>query len=154
MVPVAGCLPTRLGNPPIGAVHVLARTAFPVARTTRRPAPTMTPDFGVPGRSKTEDAEDQDAEDQDADEPSETEKSEPNDNERRVGNPGVPREAADPAEQERSEDTLRSRHVPGGEWLANVRSFLKDNILLKRENGGRRGEGRDSAEGIGEGSSW
>ncbi|KAJ1154363.1 hypothetical protein NDU88_007115 [Pleurodeles waltl] len=99
----------------------------------------MTPDFRVPWKSKTGDAEDQDAEDQDAEdqdteEPAETEKSEPKDNERRVGIPGVPREAADPAEQERREDTLRSRHVPGGAWLTKG-DGRKEEFSLKTPTG-------------------
>ncbi|KAJ1118632.1 hypothetical protein NDU88_006821 [Pleurodeles waltl] len=116
---------------------------------------TMNPDFRVPGKSNTEGGlESGAAEEQDAEEPAETESGEPKDNDRRSGDPGVPREAADPEEQERNEDTLRGCQVPGGAWLTKVRSFLKDNIRLKRENGGRRGEGRDSAERVGEGSSW
>ncbi|KAJ1198885.1 hypothetical protein NDU88_002724 [Pleurodeles waltl] len=77
----------------------------------------MTLVFRVPGKLKSEDGLDPGAEDQDVEEPAETESGEPEDNERRSGDPGVPREAADPEEQERSEDTLRSHHVPGGAWL-------------------------------------
>ncbi|KAJ1134723.1 hypothetical protein NDU88_001170 [Pleurodeles waltl] len=114
----------------------------------------MTPDFRVTRKLNTEDGLVLGAEDQDVEEPAETQSSEPENNERRSGDPGVPREVADREEQERSEDTLRSRHVPGGAWLTKVPSFLKDNLLLKREKGGRRGEGRDGEEGVGEGSSW
>ncbi|KAJ1176434.1 hypothetical protein NDU88_001714 [Pleurodeles waltl] len=99
----------------------------------------INPDFWVPGKSNTEDGLEPGAEEQDVEEPAETESGELKDNDRRSGDPGVPREAADPEEQERSEDTLRGRHVPGGACMTKVRSFLKDNIRLKRENSGRRG---------------
>ncbi|KAJ1199734.1 hypothetical protein NDU88_003567 [Pleurodeles waltl] len=55
--------------------------------------------------------------------------------------------------QEPSEDTLRTRHVPGGAWHTKVRSLLRDRQLFKWEKGGRREEGREGREGVGEGNS-
>ncbi|KAJ1137037.1 hypothetical protein NDU88_003450 [Pleurodeles waltl] len=114
----------------------------------------MNPDIWVPNKLKRENGLEEEAEEQDAEEPGETASDEQKNDDRRSGNPGVPREAADPEEKERPEDTLRDRHVPGGAWLSKEWSFLKDNLRIKQENCGRRGEGRDSAEGVGEGSSW
>ncbi|KAJ1163664.1 hypothetical protein NDU88_004119 [Pleurodeles waltl] len=115
---------------------------------------TVNPDFRVPAKPNREDGLQADTEEKDAEEPRDTASGEPKDDDRRTGNTGVPREATDPGVKERTEDMLRDRHVREGAWLTKVRSFLKDNIRIKQENCGRRGEGRDSAEGVVEGSSW
>ncbi|KAJ1088903.1 hypothetical protein NDU88_002057 [Pleurodeles waltl] len=114
----------------------------------------MNPNIRVPDKLNREDGLKGGAEEQDAEEPGETASGEQKNDDRRSGNPGVPREPADSEEKERTEDTFRDRHVPGGAVLNKVQYFLKDNIRIKRENCGRRGEGRESAEGVGEGSSW
>ncbi|KAJ1129775.1 hypothetical protein NDU88_008140 [Pleurodeles waltl] len=57
------------------------------------------------------------------------------------GDPGVPREAAEPEEQERSEDTLRGRHVPGGAWLTKcVWESDRGSSPVKRGAGKKRRE--------------
>ncbi|KAJ1164202.1 hypothetical protein NDU88_004647 [Pleurodeles waltl] len=72
----------------------------------------------------------------------------------RAGTTDGVRDVGDAENQEPREDTLKSCHIPGGTWLTKVRSFLRDSQLLKREKGGRRGEGREVEKGVGEGSSW
>ncbi|KAJ1166998.1 hypothetical protein NDU88_007391 [Pleurodeles waltl] len=108
----------------------------------------ITQDFQVPGAEKREDgrersSEEPDVADHNTEEPTETESRDREEPEKRPGTTGVSRDAEHTENQERSEDTLKSRHIPGGAWLNKVRSFLRDNQLLKREKGGRRGEGRD-----------
>ncbi|KAJ1198472.1 hypothetical protein NDU88_002313 [Pleurodeles waltl] len=114
----------------------------------------MTPDFRVPGTLNSEDGLEPASEDQDEEESTEAESDKREKTKRRSGSLGVSRETVHPEDQERSKDTLGSCHVPGGAWLTKVRSFLKDNRLLKRGEGGRKGEGKDGEEGVGEGSSW
>ncbi|KAJ1151831.1 hypothetical protein NDU88_004610 [Pleurodeles waltl] len=82
----------------------------------------MTPDFRVPGNLKSEDgrermSEEPDAADQDTEETTETESGGREETEKRPGTTGVARDAEHTEDQERSEDMLRSRHVPGRAWL-------------------------------------
>ncbi|KAJ1129195.1 hypothetical protein NDU88_007566 [Pleurodeles waltl] len=81
----------------------------------------MTPDFWI---LKSENGLQLGAKEEDAEEPEETAGGESEQDERRSGNLVVPREAADPVEKGRSEETRRNRHVPGGAWLTKVRSFF------------------------------
>ncbi|KAJ1207181.1 hypothetical protein NDU88_002573 [Pleurodeles waltl] len=80
----------------------------------------MTPDFQVPGTLNSEDGLKSASEDQEAEESAEAESSEREKNERRSGNTSISRDAAHPEDQEWSEDTLRSRHVPGEAWLTKT----------------------------------
>ncbi|KAJ1149762.1 hypothetical protein NDU88_002567 [Pleurodeles waltl] len=87
----------------------------------------MTPDFRIPGEENREDGLQPGAEEEDAEEPEETAGVEPKQDERSSGYPDVPREAVDPLEKERSKDTRRDRHVPGGAWLTKKRYFFIEN---------------------------
>ncbi|KAJ1214639.1 hypothetical protein NDU88_002257 [Pleurodeles waltl] len=107
----------------------------------------MTPDFRIPGEEKSDYGLHRGSKAEDAEDPEETAGGESEQDERRFGNPDVPREAADPVEKGRSEETRRNRHVPGGVWLTKVRSFFKGQLTEKQKNWDRREEGRDSAEG-------
>ncbi|KAJ1203924.1 hypothetical protein NDU88_007705 [Pleurodeles waltl] len=89
----------------------------------------MTPDFWLLGTLKSEDglergSEEPDAADKDTEEPTEAESGNREETEKRPGTTGVSRDAEHTEDQERSEDTLRSRHVPGGAWLTKIRNFL------------------------------
>ncbi|KAJ1123284.1 hypothetical protein NDU88_001755 [Pleurodeles waltl] len=103
-------------------------------------ASPVNPDVRVPADTKREDGLHVSVEEKDAEEPGGTASGGPKktDADIRTGNPGVPEEVADPDKKERTGDTLRDCHVPGGAWLTKVRSFLKDNIRIKWENYGRR----------------
>ncbi|KAJ1104584.1 hypothetical protein NDU88_001994 [Pleurodeles waltl] len=93
----------------------------------------MTPDFRVPDEPNREDGLQPGAEGRDAEEPAETAGGEPKQDERRSGKPGVPREAVDPGEKERSEDTRTDRHVPGGAWLTKAQC-MRWTVLLWVDN--------------------
>ncbi|KAJ1120053.1 hypothetical protein NDU88_008236 [Pleurodeles waltl] len=106
----------------------------------------MTLDFRVPGSLNSEDGRERRWEDPDAANPDEeekdTEKSTEAENgdreetEGRPGNTGVSRDAEHPEDQDRSEDTLRSRHVPGGAWLTKEGPEWEAG---RREGGSSRG---------------
>ncbi|KAJ1107658.1 hypothetical protein NDU88_005048 [Pleurodeles waltl] len=79
----------------------------------------MTPDFRVPGGLKSEDGleptlEEQESENLETEESAEEESGEREETKRRSENTGVSRDAVHLEDQEWSEDTLRSRHVPKG----------------------------------------
>ncbi|KAJ1109533.1 hypothetical protein NDU88_006893 [Pleurodeles waltl] len=87
----------------------------------------MTLDFLVPGEENREDGLQQGAEEEeDAEEPNKTAGGEQDQDEGSSGNPDVPREAADPVEKDRSEDTRRNRHVPGEAWLTKKKSAMEN----------------------------
>ncbi|KAJ1209466.1 hypothetical protein NDU88_004844 [Pleurodeles waltl] len=75
------------------------------------------PDFWVPRVENREDGRQWEREKEDAVEPKETARADRDKHKRSSGNPDVPRAGADPVEEERSEDTRGSCHVPGGAWL-------------------------------------
>ncbi|KAJ1129183.1 hypothetical protein NDU88_007554 [Pleurodeles waltl] len=119
----------------------------------------VTPDFRVQEIGKREDgrmraAEESDAADFQTAEPTVTENGNQEEPKKSAGTTDGSRNTGDTKIQEPTEETLRSRHIPGGAWLTKVRSFLRDSQFLKREKGGRRGEGRDGEKGVGEGSCW
>ncbi|KAJ1151591.1 hypothetical protein NDU88_004371 [Pleurodeles waltl] len=72
--------------------------------------------------------------------------------ERRAGNRDVPREGADPVEEQRLKETCRNHHVPGGAWLSKVRSFFKGRLIEQQKSWDRGEEGRDSEEGADRGA--
>ncbi|KAJ1117854.1 hypothetical protein NDU88_006050 [Pleurodeles waltl] len=118
----------------------------------------VTPDFRVQEREKREDgreraAEEPDAVDSQTDETTKTESEEDEEPKTQTGTTDCLRDSGGTENQEPSEDTPKSRHIPGGAWLTKVQSFLRDSQLLKREMGGRRGEDRVGEKGVGEGSS-
>ncbi|KAJ1129194.1 hypothetical protein NDU88_007565 [Pleurodeles waltl] len=82
----------------------------------------MTPDFQIPGEEKSENGLQRGVKEEDAEEPEEMAGGESEQDERRSGNLDVPREAADPVEKGRSEETRRNHHVPGGAWLTKLSS--------------------------------
>ncbi|KAJ1083392.1 hypothetical protein NDU88_003551 [Pleurodeles waltl] len=77
------------------------------------------PDIRVPSDTKREDGLHTSVEEKDAEEPGSAESSKPKkaDYDRRTGNHGVPKEAADPGRKGTTGDTLTDRHAPGGTWL-------------------------------------
>ncbi|KAJ1210532.1 hypothetical protein NDU88_005895 [Pleurodeles waltl] len=103
----------------------------------------MTPDFRIPRVVKGENGlrRGVEEEDEDAEEPEETADGELEKPGGRPGNPDVPRETADPMQEERREETRRNRHVPGGAWLSKVR-------IETQKSWDRGEEGRDSEEGL------
>ncbi|KAJ1100469.1 hypothetical protein NDU88_005555 [Pleurodeles waltl] len=113
------------------------------------------PDIRVPSETKREDGLHTAVEEKDEEEPGNAEsgRQKKADDDRRTGNHGVPREAAYPGRKGRTGDTPTDCHVPVGTWLTKVQSFLKDNLRVNWESYGRRGEGRDGAEGVGKESS-
>ncbi|KAJ1133480.1 hypothetical protein NDU88_011768 [Pleurodeles waltl] len=106
------------------------------------------PDIRVLSDTKREDGLHTSVEEKDEEEPGSAKsgRTKKSNDDRRTGNHGVPKEAADPGRKGSTGDTLTDRHAPGGTWLTMVRSFLKDNLRVNRESYGRRGEGRDRAE--------
>ncbi|KAJ1113547.1 hypothetical protein NDU88_001789 [Pleurodeles waltl] len=83
-------------------------------------------DVSVPADTKREDGLHASEKEKDAEEPGGIASGGPKkaDDDRRTRNPGVLEEAADPEKKERTGDTLRDRHVPGGAWLTKVADFL------------------------------
>ncbi|KAJ1218983.1 hypothetical protein NDU88_006554 [Pleurodeles waltl] len=102
-------------------------TRRPGRRRRRAPLPwqrrgqhhPVNPDVRVPADTKREDELHASAKEKDAEEPGGIASGGPKkaDDDRRTGNPKIPEEAADPEKKERTGDTLRDRHVPGGGWL-------------------------------------
>ncbi|KAJ1136802.1 hypothetical protein NDU88_003216 [Pleurodeles waltl] len=108
----------------------------------------VNPDFWVQKEKKREHGPESASEEPDAVDfktirTTETGKKDQEEPRTRAGTTDGVRDAGDAESQEPREDTLKSRHVPGGTWLTKVRFFLRDSQLLKREKGGRRGAGRD-----------
>ncbi|KAJ1187201.1 hypothetical protein NDU88_003980 [Pleurodeles waltl] len=91
----------------------------------------MTPDFWIPGEEKSENGLQRGSKEEDAEEPEETAGHESEQDERRSGNPDVPREAADPVEKGRSEETRRNCHIPGGAWLTKPVVFQRGSRQLR-----------------------
>ncbi|KAJ1148772.1 hypothetical protein NDU88_001598 [Pleurodeles waltl] len=108
----------------------------------------MTPDFRIPGVVKRVKGLRRGVEEEeDAEKPEETADSGAEQTERRAGNLDVPREAADPVEERRPEETRRNRHVPGGAWLSKVRSFFKGQLIENQKSWDKGEKGRDGEEG-------
>ncbi|KAJ1192286.1 hypothetical protein NDU88_001597 [Pleurodeles waltl] len=80
------------------------------------------PDVRVLANTKSEDGLHAAAEEKDAEEPGgiPSSRQKKADNDQRNGNHGVPEEAADPENRERTGETLSDCHVPGGTWLTKV----------------------------------
>ncbi|KAJ1119924.1 hypothetical protein NDU88_008107 [Pleurodeles waltl] len=94
----------------------------------------VTPDFQVRETEKREDGQERGSEEPDAadfqtDESKETESGDQEEPKTRAGTTDASRDAGGTESQELSEDTLKSRHVPGGAWLNKVRSFLRDSQI-------------------------
>ncbi|KAJ1191064.1 hypothetical protein NDU88_000381 [Pleurodeles waltl] len=104
----------------------------------------MTPDIRIPGWVKGEKGlrrgEDEQENAEKLEETADGGEGKP---ERRAGNRDVPREGADPVEEQRLEETRRNRHVPGGAWLSKVRSFFKGRLIEQQKSWDRGEEGRD-----------
>ncbi|KAJ1136234.1 hypothetical protein NDU88_002651 [Pleurodeles waltl] len=121
----------------------------------------MTPDFRLPGVVKGENRlrADVEEEDEDAEEPEETADGGLEQPSRRSGNLDVPREATDPVQEGRREETRRNRHAPGWVWLSKVQSFFKGQRIETQkswdrgEEDGAEGAEREAA-GRGQGSHW
>ncbi|KAJ1216101.1 hypothetical protein NDU88_003707 [Pleurodeles waltl] len=85
----------------------------------------VTPDFWVRETEKREDGREQRSEESDADnfqtdKTTETESGDQKDPKTRARTTDGSRDAGGTENQERSEDTLKSRHVPGGAWLTKA----------------------------------
>ncbi|KAJ1100097.1 hypothetical protein NDU88_005186 [Pleurodeles waltl] len=106
----------------------------------------MSPDVRIPGMVKRVKGL-QEGEKEDAEELEETADGGAEQTVRRAGNLDIPREAADPVEEQRLEETRRNCHVPGGAWLSNVRSFFKGRLIENPKSWDRGEEGRDVEEG-------
>ncbi|KAJ1200210.1 hypothetical protein NDU88_004036 [Pleurodeles waltl] len=114
----------------------------------------VTPDFQVRVTEKGEDGRMQVPRESDTavlqmTKPTETANEDQEESKRSAGTTDGSRNMGGTENPEPSEETLNSRHVPGGAWLTKVRSLLRDSKFLNREKGDRRGEGRDSGRGAG-----
>ncbi|KAJ1165246.1 hypothetical protein NDU88_005674 [Pleurodeles waltl] len=108
----------------------------------------MTPDFRVPGAEKSEDgrersSEEPDAADQDTEEPTEKESGDWEETKKRPGTTGVLMDAEHAEDQERSEDTLKSCHVPGGAWLNKCIEETNQRIVTSQEGSWGRKDRRE-----------